>query len=31
MASNKEYLEYILGQLSELEEITYRTMMIDYL
>ncbi len=23
MASNKEYLEYILGQLSELEEITY--------
>jgi TfoX/Sxy family transcriptional regulator of competence genes len=31
MASNKEYLEYILGQLSELEEITYRTMIIDYL
>ena len=31
MASNKEYLEYILGQLSELEEITYRTIMIDYL
>ena len=27
MASNKEYLEYILGQLSELEEITYRTML----
>lgn len=27
MASNKEYLEYILGQLSELEEITYGTMM----
>ena len=27
MASNKEYLEFILGQLSELEEIT---MMIDY-
>ena len=24
MASNKEYLEYILGQLSELEEITYQ-------
>ena len=24
MASSKEYLEFILGQLSELEEITYR-------
>lgn len=31
MASSKEYLEFILGQLSELEEITYRAMMIDYL
>jgi TfoX/Sxy family transcriptional regulator of competence genes len=26
MASSKEYLEFILGQLSELEEITYRRM-----
>ena len=28
MASSKEYLEFILGQLSELEEITYRAMML---
>ena len=27
MASSKEYLSFILGQLSELEEITYRAMM----
>ena len=27
MASSKEYLEFILGQLSELEEITYRAKM----
>jgi len=27
MASSKEYLEFVLGQLSELEEITYRAMM----
>lgn len=27
MASRKEFLEYILEQLSELEEITYRAMM----
>lgn len=27
MASSKEYLQFILGQLSELEEITYRAMM----
>lgn len=27
MASSKEYLELILGQLSELEDITYRSMM----
>ena len=26
MASSKEYLEFILGQLSGLEEITYRAM-----
>ena len=31
MASNKEYLEYILGQLSELEEIKYRTMMGEFI
>lgn len=31
MASNKEYLEYILGQLSELEEIIYRTMMGEFI
>ena len=31
MASSKEYLEFILGQLSELEEITYRTMMGEYI
>ena len=27
MASSKEYLDFILGQLSELEDITYRAMM----
>ena len=27
MASSKEYLDFILGQLSELDDITYRTMM----
>ena len=27
MASSKEFLEYILEQLSELEEIAYRVMM----
>ena len=31
MASNKEYLEFILGQLSELEEITYRAMMGEFI
>lgn len=31
MASNKEYLEFILGQLSELEDITYRTMMGEFI
>ena len=35
MASSKEYLQFILEQLSDLEEITYRAMMggfmmIDY-
>lgn len=31
MASRKEYLEFILGQLSELEEITYRAMMGEFI
>ena len=31
MASSKEYLHFILEQLSELEEITYRTMMGEYI
>lgn len=30
MASTKEYLDYILEQLSELEEISYRAMMGEY-
>lgn len=31
MASSKEFLEYILEQLSEVEEITYRAMMGEYI
>ena len=31
MASNKEYLEFVLEQLSELEDITYRPMMGEYI
>jgi TfoX/Sxy family transcriptional regulator of competence genes len=31
MASSKEYLAFILGQLSELEDITYRAMMGEYI
>ena len=31
MASSKEYLQFILEQLSDLEEITYRTMMGEYI
>ena len=31
MASSKEYLEYILEQLSGLEEISYREMMGEYI
>ena len=31
MASNKEYLDYILGQLSGLDEISYRPMMGEYI
>lgn len=31
MASSKEYLDFILDQLSQLEEITYRAMMGEYI
>lgn len=31
MASHKEYLNFILEQISELEEITYRAMMGEYI
>lgn len=31
MASSKEYLNFILGQLSVLEEITYRAMMGEFI
>ena len=31
MASTKEYLDYILEQLSELDEITHRAMMGEYI
>ncbi len=31
MASTKEYLEFILEQLSELDDITYRAMMGEYI
>ena len=31
MASSKEYLEYILGQLSELDDISFRSMMGEYI
>ena len=31
MGSSKEYLEYILEQLSDLEDITYRAMMGEYI
>ena len=31
MASKKEYLNFVLEQLSELEEITYRAMMGEYI
>ena len=31
MASSKEYLNFILGQLSELEDITYRAMMGEHI
>ena len=31
MASSKEYLEFVLEQLSELDEISYRAMMGEYI
>ncbi len=31
MASSKEYLDFILGQLSKLDEITYRAMMGEFI
>ena len=31
MASRKEYLDFILEQLSDLEEISYRAMMGEYI
>ena len=31
MASSKEYLDFILEQLSELEEMTYKAMMGEYI
>lgn len=31
MASSREYLEFVLGQISGLEEITYRAMMGEYI
>lgn len=31
MASSKEYLTYIMEQLSDLEEVTYRAMMGEYI
>ena len=31
MALNKEYLDFIMGQLRDLEDITYRAMMVEYI
>ena len=31
MASSKEYLDYIIEQLSSLDDITYRAMMGEYI
>ena len=31
MASSKDYLDFILDQLSELDDITYRAMMGEYI
>ena len=31
MESSKEYLQFVLGQLSDLDEITYRAMMSEFI
>ena len=31
MASSKEYLDFILEQLSELDDVTYRAMMVEFI
>jgi len=31
MASSKEYLQFVLGQFSDLDEITYRAMMGEFI
>lgn len=31
MASSKNYLEFVLGQLSGLDDVTYRSMMGEYI
>lgn len=31
MASSKEYLDFVIEQLSDLEDISYRTMMGEYI
>lgn len=31
MASSKNYLEFVLEQLSELDDVTYRSMMGEYI
>lgn len=31
MASSREYLDFVLGQLSELEDVTFRAMMGEYI
>lgn len=31
MTSSKQYLEYVLEQLSEVDEVTYRAMMGEYI
>ena len=31
MASSKKYLDFIMGQLSELEDVTFRAMMGEYI
>ena len=31
MASSREYLDFVLGQLSELDDVSYRAMMSEYI